>query len=764
MKNFYFGLLIIILSNTLQAQTGYVEFQVHDNTNWSLSSELLPKDSTLSEFFVKSTVQVNTSSGRLQEQVALSLINAENEITTFDTLLNVKSNYFNYAFLEDSLLYVTVSSSTTNNFYLYTYNKNTLDVIQRDTFTTIDNKTVDAFGTMAFVNGDDLYIYGSLINSTIRDVTTFVCKINLQTKEKIWENLYPVIRPGNDRPNNLSLLNDGSLFFMQEGRKATPGAGPPPFVDWHNVKINPADGNIIKQQFHLVVQSDDFAPWLQNKKNDRILFHSSGFRWLQTAVPDRIYQYIYGIDDTLSLVNWSSDPLPIVGDGPRSYRSTNIYQDDDGFVYLAGSLIDVNRYPHACTYGSAFLAKFNGTTGERLWCRLYYHLEDSPSSPDGYECSVIVPLSILVDEDQQIVFSGNRTSFEDNGQHINSWIMRLDENGCLSDQGGCEQRIAMNAPAKSNHNFMSPGYVWNNFKNSRRDSLGMDLAMSYRVSEVNVGSVYYPYFDYFPVEGRPAVARDSSDFEWQPSEILLKRDNGIIYYLIPPLLENDRYTDSVLNRTFTADQREGILYDFTLEVGDTFRRPPIYTPSFLPESYHDLVVTNIDTATLNNGETRRRWTLEFIDPFLASEFAPIVWLEGMGSTHGFLCDTETRVDFDRRPVLGCYSRYGEVLFSNDMGSTDDCLLRSVITSTDTPSNDQLTNRFKVYPNPTTGEVSIEGVLNNFEIQLFSVSGRLMKTYENDNTLNLGALPNGLYLLNLTTKDGYRQVTRVVLRR
>ena len=58
----------------------------------------------------------------------------------------------------------------------------------------------------------------------------------------------------------------------------------------------------------------------------------------------------------------------------------------------------------------------------------------------------------------------------------------------------------------------------------------------------------------------------------------------------------------------------------------------------------------------------------------------------------------------------------------------------------------------LYPNPTTGIVRIEGE-NAMEVQVFNALGQLVKTAQNANEISLEGLPQGIYLLRVTTKDG-----------
>ncbi len=56
------------------------------------------------------------------------------------------------------------------------------------------------------------------------------------------------------------------------------------------------------------------------------------------------------------------------------------------------------------------------------------------------------------------------------------------------------------------------------------------------------------------------------------------------------------------------------------------------------------------------------------------------------------------------------------------------------------------------PNPTTGLVSVTGETAT-EVQVFNPLGQLVKTVQNTNEISLEGLPQGVYLLRVTTEDG-----------
>ena len=58
----------------------------------------------------------------------------------------------------------------------------------------------------------------------------------------------------------------------------------------------------------------------------------------------------------------------------------------------------------------------------------------------------------------------------------------------------------------------------------------------------------------------------------------------------------------------------------------------------------------------------------------------------------------------------------------------------------------------VYPNPATSMVRINGV-DNARIELMDVAGRVLRSEENTNVINLGGLNNGVYMLRISNSNG-----------
>lgn len=72
------------------------------------------------------------------------------------------------------------------------------------------------------------------------------------------------------------------------------------------------------------------------------------------------------------------------------------------------------------------------------------------------------------------------------------------------------------------------------------------------------------------------------------------------------------------------------------------------------------------------------------------------------------------------------------------------------------------DQMKVYPNPFKETIIISDIEKARSLQVLDVSGRIIKTIDNlSKEIHLGDLKSGLYILNLTMKDGTQKQTKVI---
>lgn len=66
----------------------------------------------------------------------------------------------------------------------------------------------------------------------------------------------------------------------------------------------------------------------------------------------------------------------------------------------------------------------------------------------------------------------------------------------------------------------------------------------------------------------------------------------------------------------------------------------------------------------------------------------------------------------------------------------------------------------LYPNPTTGKVTVEADDEVLRVDVYDYTGRRVATFENQATVDLGRLATGIYTLRMTLPERI-EVRRVV---
>lgn len=120
-------------------------------------------------------------------------------------------------------------------------------------------------------------------------------------------------------------------------------------------------------------------------------------------------------------------------------------------------------------------------------------------------------------------------------------------------------------------------------------------------------------------------------------------------------------------------------------------------------------------------------------------------------------DSQTlNVGMDRNIVNSSKIMYnvgGTWITSSQPGSL---MIRPVFS---TAINYTLGNKFNavstvnMYPNPSSSRVNFNGLPADFTINLFDLSGRLVKMVQNESSINVEDFVSGIYLVNITDKEG-----------
>ena len=200
-------------------------------------------------------------------------------------------------------------------------------------------------------------------------------------------------------------------------------------------------------------------------------------------------------------------------------------------------------------------------------------------------------------------------------------------------------------------------------------------------------------------------------------------------------------------RPSTSDEQ--LLYDFSMEVGDTI--------CMCDYGYDECCMVVIERGeTIVNGEPRHQIVLEY--PF--GNGAGEVWIEGIGSLYGII-DSGSLFLTGGSTNLLCYYEDDDLIWQNTTPGYNECY---IINPNDPQSieEDETFLSVSVFPNPTSGKVLVEGI-EPTEVQVYNALGQMVKTIKNSNEINVAGFSEGVYLLRITDVDGRSHTARVMVK-
>lgn len=173
-----------------------------------------------------------------------------------------------------------------------------------------------------------------------------------------------------------------------------------------------------------------------------------------------------------------------------------------------------------------------------------------------------------------------------------------------------------------------------------------------------------------------------------------------------------------------ADGRDSLLYDFDLELGDTTEQ----TYVMLSEGW---VVTSIDSVLINGWYAKKFYLKN--NQMSAADSSFII--QGVGCEGGLFFRFPGYFESD--PNLICYAQDGTTYFS-----TGQC---NYSVSLDELSDVRNT---RIYPNPVSDFITIEGLNTETMVELVSMDGRRVLESSTSGSVDVRNLGEGMYLLRI----------------
>ena len=184
-------------------------------------------------------------------------------------------------------------------------------------------------------------------------------------------------------------------------------------------------------------------------------------------------------------------------------------------------------------------------------------------------------------------------------------------------------------------------------------------------------------------------------------------------------------------------QEENVIYDFNLAVGDTIKNK---------YKGEESVIDSISIKPFGIENRKYIYSHQVSDARHV-----IIWVEGVGSLiaptiyNGIYVTGGTY-------ILSCFEENGHLIYHNPAYAN--CFFTSSLTVKNP------VKEFKVYPNPVSDKLFVEGNFKakGYSLELYSVKGELVKTECLDSGINqyrvdVSNLNNGIYILHLIATSG-----------
>lgn len=208
--------------------------------------------------------------------------------------------------------------------------------------------------------------------------------------------------------------------------------------------------------------------------------------------------------------------------------------------------------------------------------------------------------------------------------------------------------------------------------------------------------------------------------------------------------------DSIL---FRYDDQEYLMYDFGLEVGDSFDRylcfteGGVYPGTNQNQPLATATVTAIDTIEID-GEPRKRFFLE--------DYLWDTWIEGIGSIYSF-----ARMDYCKTDVvdnLECFHRNGVQEY---IGFHDECCPNNLSTQ----FSDFIASNNILFPNPISRSQAFKrsSQADHAVLSFYDSKGRLFKSvkWKDGMSPEKIGLESGYYTVLVQSEEGYFRQKLVV---
>ena len=262
-------------------------------------------------------------------------------------------------------------------------------------------------------------------------------------------------------------------------------------------------------------------------------------------------------------------------------------------------------------------------------------------------------------------------------------------------------------------NFVNPANQWNV---SGSENFGGISTEIFRVfGDSVIGNKSY---------NKIFVTYDSTMTNWSYNG-LLREDSNKVYFI-------SQYGNA-----------EGLLYDFSLNAGDTTH----IISAWMPEP-QEFICQSVDSI-IYNGTIYKRWNFSFPDE---------QWIEGIGSTEGPLYSGASAYVFDLWFSLLCFHKNDTLLYMQP--NITQCYYSTVGLTYDIQKGS-----ISIYPNPiSSGNLNIDGTKIN-TIKILGALGNVISSAVvksgNHYEVSFENQPTGVYFIQVTFSNNESTVEKII---
>ena len=192
-----------------------------------------------------------------------------------------------------------------------------------------------------------------------------------------------------------------------------------------------------------------------------------------------------------------------------------------------------------------------------------------------------------------------------------------------------------------------------------------------------------------------------------------------------------------------ATAHEHMLYDFSVQPGDTVDSDPGSAG----------IVYSIDSININ-GNYHKRINFE---TYNGNFWTYGSWIEGIGNSSlgGLLGSAMLQPTCDCASNLICFKQNNVWQYHNPLYISNTCINDALAVENITTAQASVS----IYPNPLTGAgtIHVEGITSAAGINIYSITGTLLHTYQVTNntniTINSNQYPAGIYYYRLINSTG-----------